>query len=98
MSEQKIRRCGFRQLRFIIAVVLPVAAGLKAHQLATVPLPPVVQGSVFTPLLELLNDRNFQMGIVIGEILFALVLIAGLWRSWMWKLCLILLQCLHLSQ
>ena len=82
-------RFGFAQLRFLIAAVLLLAAGLKAYQLATAPLPPVVQGSVFTPMLELLNDRHFQMFVVVGEILFALVLIANLWRSWMWLLSLL---------
>ena len=44
---------------------------------------------MFTPLLELLNDRYFLMVVVVGEILFALVLIADLWRSWMWLLSLL---------
>ena len=51
MSENP-PRFGFTQLRFVIAAVLLIAAGLKAQQLATTPLPPVVQGSMFTPLLE----------------------------------------------
>jgi len=89
MSESPPRRFGFDQLRFVIAVFLLVAAGLKAHQLATMPLPPVVQNSVFTPLLELLNDRHIQMAVVVGEILFALILIAGLAKSWMWLLSLL---------
>ena len=87
MSAEKINRTfrfGFAQFRFIIAAVLLLAAGLKAYQLATAPLPPVVQGSVFTPLLELLNDRYFLMATVVGEILFALVLIAGIWLHWTW--------------
>ena len=91
MSEEieKTKRFGFTQFRFVIAAILLLAAGLKAYQLATVPLPPVVQGSVFTPLLELLNDRYFQMAVVVGEILFALVLIAGLWVQWTWLLSLV---------
>jgi hypothetical protein len=84
-----MKRFGFAQFRFVIAGILLLAAGLKAYQLATAPLPPVVQSSVFTPLLELLNDRYFQMMVVVGEILFALVLIAGLWRSWTWLLSLL---------
>ena len=86
--NENTHRFGFAQLRFFIAAVLLLAAGLKAYQLATAPLPPVVQGSMFTPLLELLNDRHFQMMVVIGEILFALILVANLWRSWMWLLSL----------
>jgi hypothetical protein len=31
---------GFGQLRFVVAAVLFFAAGLKVHQLATIPLPP----------------------------------------------------------
>jgi hypothetical protein len=83
------KRFGFAQLRFVVAAILLLAAGLKAYQLATAPLPPVVQGSLFTPLLELLNDRYFQMMVVVGEILFALVLIADLWWSWTWLLSLL---------
>ena len=87
--EEKTKRFSFAQLRFIIAAVLLLAAGLKAYQLATAPLPPVVQGSMFTPLLELFNNRHFQMVVVVGEILFALVLIEGLWQSWTWLLSLL---------
>jgi hypothetical protein len=79
-----MKHLGFAQFRFVVAGILLLAAGLKAYQLATVPLPPVVQGSVFTPLLELLNDCYFQMVVVVGEILFALVLVAGLCRAWTW--------------
>jgi len=84
-----MKHFGFTHFRFVIAAVLLLAAGLKAWQLATAPLPPVVQGTIFTPLLELLNDRHFQMLVVVGEILFALILIADLWRSWMWLLSLL---------
>ncbi|MCL2120127.1 MAG: hypothetical protein FWH27_17050 [Planctomycetaceae bacterium] len=87
MHENK--RFGFAQFRFVVAAILLLAAGLKAHQLSAAPLPPVVQGSVFTPMLELLNDRYFLMVVVVGEILFALVLIAGIWRQWMWLLSLL---------
>ena len=80
MCENKIERFGFTQFRFVVAAILLLAAGLKAWQLSTAPLPPVVQGSVFTPLLELLNDRYFLMAVIVGEILFVLVLIAGIWR------------------
>ena len=73
-----MKRANFAQFRFGVAAILLLAAGLKAYQLATAPLPPVVQASMFTPLLELLNDRYFQMAVVVGEILFALVLIANL--------------------
>jgi len=90
MNEtDKSWRFGFVHLRFVVALILLLAAGLKAHQLATAPLPPVVQGSIFTPLLELLNNRYLLMAVVLGEILFALVLIAGIWRSWMWLLSLL---------
>ena len=84
-----VPRLGFAQLRFLIAAVLLLAAGLKAYQIATAPLPPVVQGSVFTPFLELLNDRYFLMAVVIGEILFALILIADICRAWAWLLSLL---------
>jgi len=89
MNEKNANQFGFAQFRFVVAAILLLAAGLKAYQLATVPLPPVVQGSMFTPLLELLNDRYFLMAVVIVEILFALVLIADLWRSWTWLLSLL---------
>ena len=84
-----MKRFGFAKLRFFIAVILLIAAGLKAYQLATAPLPPVVQGSVFTPLLELLNERYFLMAVVVGEILFALVLVADIGRQWTWLLSLL---------
>ena len=84
-----MKRFGFVQFRFVVAAVLFFAAGLKAYQLATAPLPPVVQGSVFTPLLGLLNERYFLMATVLGEILFALVLVTDLWRSWTWLLSLL---------
>ena len=88
-ENEKTKRFGFTQFRFVVAGILLLAAGLKAYQLATAPLPPVVQGSVFTPLLELLNDRYFLMLVVVGEILFALVLIAGFWQQWTWLLSLL---------
>jgi len=89
MHENRKKWFGFAQFRFVVAAILLLAAGLKAHQLATAPLPPVVQGSIFTPLFELLNNRYFLMTVVLGEILFALVLIAGIWRQWMWLLSLL---------
>ena len=88
MNESK-KRFGFVQFRFVIAGVLLIAAMLKAYQLTTAPLPPVVQGSMFTPLLELFNDRYFLMVTVVGEILFALVLIAGIWLQYTWLLSLL---------
>ena len=89
MNEEKIKRFGFAQFRFAVAGILLLAAGLKAYQLATAPLQPVMQGSVFTPLLEPLNDRYFLMAVVVGEILFALILVAGLWQQWTWFLSLL---------
>ena len=91
MNEEtkSIKRFDFAQFRFVVAAILLLAAGLKAHQLGTAPLPPVVQDSVFTPLLELLNDRYFQMTVVVGEILFSLVLIAGLFMQYTWLLSLL---------
>lgn len=86
---EKAKRFGFAQFRFVIAAILILAAGLKAYQLATVPLPPVVLGSMFTPLLELFNERYFLMAVVVGEILFALILIAGIWQQWAWLLSLL---------
>ena len=88
-ENEKTKRFSFAQFRFVVAGILFLAAGLKAYQLSTAPLPPVVQGSVFTPLLELLNDRYFLMAVVVGEILFALVLVAGIWRQWTWLLSLL---------
>jgi hypothetical protein len=88
-ENERTKRFGFTQFRFVVAGILFLAAGLKAYQLATAPLPPVVQGSAFTPLLELLNDRYFLMAVVVGEILFALILVAGIWRQWTWLLSLL---------
>lgn len=84
--NEKTMRFGFAQIRFIVAAVLLLAAGMKAYQIATAPLPPVMQGSVFTPLLEIFNNRHLLMLVVVGEILFATVLIAGVWRRWTWLL------------
>jgi hypothetical protein len=91
MNEEtkKVNSFGFAQFRFVVAGILLLAAGLKAYQLATAPLPPVVQDSVFTPLLELFNDRYFQMAVVVGEILFALVLIAGIALQYTWLLSIL---------
>jgi hypothetical protein len=83
-EKEKITSFGFGQLRFGIAAVLLLAAGLKAYQLATSPLPLVVQGSVFTPLLEFLNNRRLLMFVVESEILFALFLCFGIGRQWTW--------------
>ena len=88
-ENEQVRRFGFAQFRFVVSAVLLLAAGLKAWQLGTAPLPPVVQGSMFTPLLELLNDRYFLMMVVVCEIFFALVLIVDLCRSWAWLLSLL---------
>ncbi|MDR2755025.1 MAG: hypothetical protein LBC20_04905, partial [Planctomycetaceae bacterium] len=77
-------RFGFGQLRFVIVAVLFLAAGLKVHQLATIPLLPPIQGSVFTPLLEFLNQRSLLILVTEVEILFALLLCSGIWRSWTW--------------
>ncbi len=77
------------QLRFFVAFILLLAAGLKAYQIATGPLPPSVQGSIFTPLLELFNNRYLLMTVVVGEIFFALLLVAGLWRQWTWFLSVV---------
>jgi hypothetical protein len=82
MSRKHSKYFSFARFRFVMAAILLLAAGLKAYQLATAPLPPVVKDSLFTPLLELLNNRSLLMLVVVGEILFALVLIADLWRSW----------------
>ncbi len=79
-------RFGFAQLRFGVAAILLFAAGLKAYQIATAPLPPTVQNSIFTPLLELLNNRHLLMAVVVGEMLFAAILASGVWRQWTWLL------------
>ncbi|MDR1964229.1 MAG: hypothetical protein LBQ50_10655 [Planctomycetaceae bacterium] len=83
------QRIGFLQFRFIVALILLVAAGLKAYQLATVPLPPVIQGSFFTPLLDLINNRYWLMIVILGEILFGLILIAGIGHQWTWLLSIL---------
>ena len=63
-KNEKTNLRGFDQLRFVIAIILLIAAGLKAHQLATTPIPPSVQGSIFTPLLTILNNRWLLMIVV----------------------------------
>jgi hypothetical protein len=83
-EKEKITSFGFRQFRFVIGTVFVLAAGLKAYQLSTVPLPPPVQNSVFTPLLEFLNNRYLLMFVIEGEILFALILFSGILRQWTW--------------
>jgi hypothetical protein len=88
-STPKRTRFGFGQFRFIIAAVLLLAAGLKAYQLATAPLPPPVHGSIFTPLLELLNNRGLLLFVVEVEILFALVLFSGIQQQWTWLISLL---------
>ncbi|MDR1140430.1 MAG: hypothetical protein LBL62_01970 [Planctomycetaceae bacterium] len=77
-EKEKTSFFGFGQLRFVIGVILLLTAGLKAYQLLTVPLPLPVQNSVFTPLLEFLNNRYLLMFVVEGEILFALFLFSGI--------------------
>jgi hypothetical protein len=57
--------------------------------LATAPLPPPVQGSIFTPLLELLNNRGLLIFVVEIEILFALVLFSGIQQQWTWLISLL---------
>ena len=90
MNESPIRpRLGFVWLKYGIALTLLVSSGLKAYQISMAPLPPAVQGSVFTPLLELLNGRYFLMGVVVCELLWVLVLIADLCRPWAWLASLI---------
>jgi hypothetical protein len=76
-KREKTNLEGFTQLRFIIAIILIIAACLKAYQLATTPIPPPVQGSIFTPLLAILSNRWLLMIIVELEILFALILFSG---------------------
>jgi hypothetical protein len=90
MSIEKVKVLffGFVRLRFFIGVVIFIAAILKAYQLATVPLPPVVQGSVFTPLLEFLNNRYLLVFVIEVEIFFSLFLFSGIWKQWAWFLSL----------
>jgi len=88
-KKHTIPRFGFAQFRFVIATILLLAAGLKAYQLATAPLPPTAQGSFFTPLLELLSGRYLLMAVVVGELLFALILIVDLCRAWAWLFSLL---------
>jgi hypothetical protein len=88
MSIEKARVLffGFVRLRFFIGVVIFIAAILKAYQLATVPLPPVVQGCIFTPLLEFLNNRYLLVFVIEVEIFFSLFLFSGIWKQWAWLL------------
>jgi hypothetical protein len=88
-SREKTNNLGFGRLRFIIAIILLIAAGLKAHQLATTPIPPPVQGSLFTPLLVMLSHRWLLMIIVEAEILFALILFSGILRQLTWLVSLL---------
>ncbi|MDR1269674.1 MAG: hypothetical protein LBK82_09120 [Planctomycetaceae bacterium] len=88
-EKEKTSFFGFGQLRFVIGTILFLAAGLKAYQLSTVPLPPPVQNSVFTPLLEFLNNRYLLMFVVESEILFALFLFSGIGRQWTWFFSLV---------
>jgi hypothetical protein len=83
-KNEKTNLRGFDQLRFVIAIILLIAAGLKAHQLATTPIPPSVQGSIFTPLLTILNNRWLLMIVVEVEILFALILFSGVLQQLTW--------------
>ncbi|MDR1925092.1 MAG: hypothetical protein LBQ66_12040 [Planctomycetaceae bacterium] len=46
--RERVKRTGFGYLRFFISFVLLVAAGLKFYQLISEPIPPAVQGSIFT--------------------------------------------------
>ncbi|GHT09520.1 hypothetical protein FACS1894170_00140 [Planctomycetales bacterium] len=71
-------------LRYLIAFVLFLAAVLKTYQLSSGPLPSVIQGSVFTPLLELFNHRLLLTGVIEVELLAALVLIFGRWTFPVW--------------
>jgi hypothetical protein len=88
-KREKTNRVGFSQLRFVIAVILLIAAGLKAHQLATTPVPPPVQESIFTPLLAILSNRWLLMIVVEAEILFALILFSGVLLRLTWFISLI---------
>ncbi|MDR2346341.1 MAG: hypothetical protein LBE18_09770 [Planctomycetaceae bacterium] len=88
-KREKTNLGGFTQLRFIIAIILIIAAGLKTYQLATAPIPPPVQGSIFTPLLVILSKRWLLMIIVELEILFALILFSGILRQLTWFISLL---------
>jgi hypothetical protein len=89
-TTQKRIRFGFGQLRFVIAAVFFLAAALKAYQLAMTPLPSPVHRSIFTPLLELLNNRDLLMFVVEVEILFALILLSGIQQQWIcWLISLL---------
>ncbi len=79
----------FSAFRFVVAAILLLAAGLKSHQLATGPILPVMAGSMFAPILELLQNRSLLISVVAGELLFALVLLAGLWQKWTWLLSIL---------
>jgi hypothetical protein len=89
-SLQITKGLGFRQCRFFVAVVLLVASLLKMYQLSTTPLLPVVQNSIFTPLLEFMNNRSLLVVFTIGELLFAFVLLSGVWIR---QTCLLSMIC-----
>lgn len=58
---------GYDVVRWLLAALLSVAAGLKGHQLVSQPLPP----------RGLLHSRWLLIGIVVGELGFALWLLMG---------------------
>ncbi len=81
LSDGKSRRSrltGYDAVRVFVAVVLLVAAGLKAHELATQPVPGT----------NLLNQRGTLMIAVEGEVALALLLLSGLLRRLAWGLAL----------
>ncbi|MDR1924511.1 MAG: hypothetical protein LBQ66_09050 [Planctomycetaceae bacterium] len=84
--KERTERTGFSYLRFFISFVLLVAAGLKFYQLISEPIPPAVQGSVFTFLWEFFSDWHVIFFVVEFEILFGFFLLSGVFRRGLWVL------------
>jgi hypothetical protein len=79
-------RIDFIRLRFLIAFIFLFAAALKYYQLITEPIPPTVQDSFFTPILELLNERYFVWFVIEFELCFGLFLLSGVLLNYFWFL------------
>jgi len=85
---------GFDLLRLILGLILLLAAGLKAHQLATDPLVTLApRPSALAPLpaslAPLLHSRPCLIGVVECELLFGLVLLSGILPRLTWALSLL---------
>jgi len=82
-------------LRVMLGLILLIAAGLKAHQLATDPLVTLAPSSPLPlgegwvrALAPLLHSRPFLIALVEIELLFGLVLLWGIYPQLTWALSL----------